>query len=217
VALAGSGSSERRWIEAQARVPRRGEKRVTPSAGDHAALLIMDVQQSIVARSVRDAHYMKRLSQAIVAARNAEIQVVYVKVAFRDGHPEVSPRNRLFSGMPYLDQLAESTAASQIVPAIAPLPGDIVVTKRRVSAFSGSDLEIVLRARKTDLLILAGVTTSGVVLSTVREASDRDYRLVVLSDCCADSDAVVHDVLVGKVFPRQAEVMTARKWRSEVR
>lgn len=175
----------------------------------------MDVQEGVVARSVRDAHYMKRLSQAIVGARKTATQVIYVKVAFRDGHPEVSPRNRLFSGMPYLDQLAETAAASQIVPAIAPLPGDIIVTKRRVSAFSGSDLEIVLRASDTQLLILAGIATSGVVLSTVREASDRDYRLVVLSDCCADSDPELHDVLVRKVFPRQAEVMTGREWLSE--
>jgi nicotinamidase-related amidase len=85
----------------------------------------------------------------------------------------------------------------------------------RVSAFSGSDLEIVLRANDTQLLILAGIATSGVVLSTVREASDRDYRLVVLSDCCADSDPEVHDVLVRKVFPRQGEVMTGREWLSE--
>jgi nicotinamidase-related amidase len=89
---------------------------VTPMTSDRAALLVMDIQEGIVARSVRDPQYMIRLSQAIVAARSAEIQVIYVKVAFRDGHPEVSARNRLFSSMPYLDQLAESTTASQIVP-----------------------------------------------------------------------------------------------------
>jgi nicotinamidase-related amidase len=58
-------------------------------------------------------------------------------------------------------------------------------------------------------LILTGIATSGVVLSTVRQAADADYRLTVVGDCCLDSDAEVHSVLIGKVFPRQATVTTA--------
>ena len=71
-------------------------------------------------------------------------------------------------------------------PAIAPQAGDITCVKRRVSAFTGSDLEVVLRAQDIRHLVLAGVATSGVVLSTVREAGDKDFRITVLSDCCAD-------------------------------
>ncbi len=59
---------------------------------------------------------------------------------------------------------------------------------------------------------MTGIATSGVVLSTVREAADRDYGLTVLADCCADQDAEVHRVLVEKVFPRQCEVMNAGEW-----
>ncbi|MGO9006839.1 MAG: cysteine hydrolase family protein [Beijerinckiaceae bacterium] len=88
-------------------------------------------------------------------------------------------------------------------------PGEIVVVKRRVSAFSGCDLEVILRGHDINHLILTGIATSGVVLLTVRQAADADYRLTVLSDCCLDSDAEVHSVLVGKIFPRQANVMTA--------
>ncbi len=61
-------------------------------------------------------------------------------------------------------------------------------------------------------LVLAGIATSGVVLSTVREAADRDYQLTVLADGCADADEEVHRVLLGKVFPRQATVTTAQEW-----
>jgi nicotinamidase-related amidase len=50
------------------------------------------------------------------------------------------------------------------------------------------------------------------VLSTVREAADKDYRLTVLSDLCADSDPEVHSMLINKVFPRQADVMTSEEW-----
>jgi nicotinamidase-related amidase len=57
----------------------------------------------------------------------------------------------------------------------------------------------------------------GVVLSTVRAAADLDYRLVVLRDCCADGDSEVHRVLLDKVFPRQAEVIDARRWAEQLR
>ena len=87
----------------------------------------------------------------------------------------------------------------------------MVVTKRRVSAFSGSDLEVVLRAANIDTLVLTGIATSGVVLSTLRQAADLDYRLVVLADACLDADAEMHRVLTEKVFPRQADVLTVNE------
>jgi nicotinamidase-related amidase len=65
--------------------------------------------------------------------------------------------------------------------------------------------------------VLAGIATSGVVLSTLREAADRDYQLIVLSDCCFDLDAEVHRVLMDKVFPRQAEVLTVEELQRRLR
>lgn len=90
--------------------------------------------------------------------------------------------------------------------------GEVVVTKKRVSAFAGSDLELVLRSHEVTSLVLGGIATSGVVLSTVREAADRDYQLTVLEDLCLDADEEVHRVLTTKVFPRQAEVISAAQW-----
>jgi len=87
-----------------------------------------------------------------------------------------------------------------------------VVTKKRVSAFTGSDLEVLLRANGIRHLVLCGIATSGVVLSTLREAADKDYQVTVLSDLCADMDAEVHRVLLEKVFPRQAAVVTTAEW-----
>ena len=100
----------------------------------------------------------------------------------------------------------------KIEPSVAPLPGEVVVVKRRVCAFTGSDLEVVLRSQGIQHIVLTGVATSGVVLSTVREAADKDYRITVLSDCCADGDEEVHRVLTTKVFPRQADVMALEEW-----
>jgi nicotinamidase-related amidase len=87
-----------------------------------------------------------------------------------------------------------------------------VVTKRRVSAFTGSDLEVLLRGLGAGTLVLTGIATSGVVLSTLRQAADLDYRLIVLEDACLDADPEVHQVLTQKVFPRQADVTTVAEW-----
>jgi nicotinamidase-related amidase len=91
---------------------------------------------------------------------------------------------------------------------VAPQHGDIIVRKTRVGAFSTTDLARQLADRGIDTLILAGISTSGVVLSTVRDASDRDYALYVLSDATADRDESVHACLIEQVFPRQADVIT---------
>ena len=81
-----------------------------------------------------------------------------------------------------------------------------------MSAFSGSDLDVVLRSLGVDSLVLSGIATSGVVLSTLRQAADLDYRLTVLTDGCTDRDPEVHRVLTEKVFPRQADVIRIADW-----
>jgi nicotinamidase-related amidase len=86
----------------------------------------------------------------------------------------------------------------------------------RASAFTGSDLDVVLRGLGAGTLVLTGIATSGVVLSTLRQAADLDYRLIVLADACLDADPEVHRVLTEKVFPRQAEVSTVAQWAGQV-
>jgi nicotinamidase-related amidase len=92
----------------------------------------------------------------------------------------------------------------------------LVVVKKRVNAFASSDLEVLLRSLGITHLVLTGIATSGVVLSTLREAADRDYRLTVLSDACADAEAEVQRVLTEKIFPRQAEVLSAAEWTQQL-
>lgn len=179
------------------------------------ALLVMDLQDRIVdnvEQFADDEEYLPRLASAIGAARRAGIAVIYVVVGFRPGYPEVSQRNKTFSGIAETGRFTQGDLGSGIHPAVAPADEDVVVVKRRVSAFAGSDLEVVLRAGGTEHLVLTGIATSGVVLSTLRQAADLDYRLTVLSDGCLDSDGEVHRVLMEKVFPRQADVISVAGW-----
>src|SRR5436309_9201446 len=103
----------------------------------------MDVQSGIVSRFAQTGDFLKTMNTAITAARAASIPVIYVAVAFRPGYPEISPRNKSFSAIKQQSSaLSALMTATEIHPIIAPQPTDIVVTKRRVSAFSGSDLEV---------------------------------------------------------------------------
>jgi nicotinamidase-related amidase len=176
------------------------------------ALLVMDVQQSIVERFAGDDGYLPRLATAVTAARGAGIEAIYVTVGFRAGYPEVSARNKSFAAVAGSGRYIDGDPGARVHPAVAPAPGEVIVTKRRVSAFAGSDLDVVLRANDIDSLVLAGVATSGVVLSTLRQAADLDYRLTVLADGCLDPDPEVHRILLEKVFPRQAEVVRIADW-----
>ncbi|WP_326559953.1 cysteine hydrolase family protein [Micromonospora sp. NBC_01796] len=175
------------------------------------ALLVMDVQHAVVER-YPDPDYLPGLGEAIGAARTAGLPVIYVVVGFRPGYPEISTRNRMFGGLAGRTGAAGDDRAMQIHPDVAPEPGDILVTKRRVSAFAGSDLDVVLRAGAIEHLVLTGIATSGVVLSTLRQAADLDFGLTVLADGCLDADPEVHRVLTRKVFPHQADVTTVADW-----
>src|SRR3954453_15593885 len=103
------------------------------SSVDNSALLIMDVQDLIVERLGNDA-LVERIAAALAAARGRGMRVIFVRVAFREGPPEVSPRNRTFSALRRAGPLTEDTVA--IHAAVAPQDGEPIVTKRRVSAFA---------------------------------------------------------------------------------
>jgi nicotinamidase-related amidase len=177
---------------------------------NRTALLVMDLQSDILGMlGGKAGALLERAAGLIAAARKAHVPVIYVVVGFRPGYPELAAGNATFAAVAKSGRFVVTTPGADIAPAVRPEEGDIVVVKHRVSAFAGSDLEMVLRAKKIDTLVLSGLATSGVVLSTVRYGSDADFRLVVVKDCCADLDDEVHGVLTEKVFPRQATVITA--------
>jgi nicotinamidase-related amidase len=175
-------------------------------------LLLMDLMPVLVPAFGGDEEMLARLSETAARARSAGVDVIHVRVAFRDGYPDVASTNKIFSATVAALDFTEKNPETEIHPLIERADSDIVVLKRRVSAFAGSDLELVLRSRGITRLAMAGVTTSGVVLSTLRAAADLDYEITVLADGCADPEPEVHRVLLENVFPAHAEVVSAAEW-----
>jgi len=179
----------------------------------NTALVVLDIQVGIVAMLPGDSSaLLGNTAKAINSARENNIPVIYVVVGFRAGAPEVSLNNKSFSAGKERFAATNMDEFMKVHSDIAPAAGEVIVTKRRVSAFTGSDFEVILRAYGVRHIVLAGIATSGAVLSTLREAADKDYRLTVLADCCADGDEEVHRVLTTKVFPRQADVISVEEW-----
>jgi nicotinamidase-related amidase len=174
-----------------------------------SALLLMDFQNAIVSMVGEGAPaLLERAQQARAAAKAAGMAVMHVRVAFTDAdYAAISERNKSFSALGKSRFITDGSAAAAIHLALAPASDEEVFAKKRVGAFSTTNLAERLKARGIDTLVLSGIATSGVVLSTLRDAADRDYRLFVLSDVCADQDPEVHRVLMQKVFPRQADVI----------
>ncbi len=176
------------------------------------AILALDCQAGIVSVYAKPPEaFIEKAATALRAARQKGMQVIHVQVGFRPGLPEISARNKLFAAIINSPQHQEffKGASGAIHSELGPETGDVVVTKHRVSPFTGTDLAMILRAKEIETIVLFGIATSGVVLSTLLDAADADYRVVVITDCCVDQDAELHDALLNRLFPRRAEVTTA--------
>ena len=178
------------------------EERVAPT---HTALLIVDMQNDYCApggagdRNGRDLS----MAQAIVpnvralieGARSASIPVLFTKYTVGPGTaglagPEILRRGIIFAGV---DSTIKGTWGHDLIDGLPFNPEqDIVIEKRRLNSFVGTDLDLILRARGVKTLVLAGVVTQGCVESTVRDAVGHDYYVAVAEDCCASTDAELH-------------------------
>lgn len=181
---------------------------------NNTALLVMDMQMGVLGRLPQQgASMVKKVAEAINNAREKNILVIFVRVGFLKGMPEISPNNKIFSA--YTNKLDDDQLFlfMKLHSDLGVTENDIVVDKKRVSAFSGNALDMILHAKNISHLVLSGVATSGIVLSSILEAFDKDYFLTVLSDGCADADEEVHRFLIEKLFPKKAEVITIDEWK----
>ncbi|KAK2762456.1 isochorismatase hydrolase [Colletotrichum kahawae] len=154
------------------------------------------------------------------ALRRPEGWVIHVTIHFRPGYPEVPRTNPFWARISSTDDFVhvegQKNPGLDFVAEAEPRDGEIIINRPRISAFYNSDLEVVLRSMGVRNLAIAGVATSGVVLSTVREAMDRDYEITVLEDMCMDRDEEVHRVLTTKVFSWTMNVTSSEEWISKL-
>lgn len=176
------------------------------------ALIVGDIQRGITSNFSFARQVVPPLADLLPRARAAGILVVFVRIAFRVNRADLPPGNALISSFFDAGDMFHEGAAGTTID--LPVEGqDVVVLKRRASAFAGTDLDLVLRARAVDTIALAGVATSAMVAATFYDAADRGYRITVLRDGCADSDPGVHDFFVDKIFPsRGADVVSCADW-----
>lgn len=175
-----------------------------------SALLVMDFQPFKL-RHLPDADgLLTRTADAIEFARKKAVQVAHVWSGYTDlDYATVPDSNRRL--LPAIKQriLHVDVPASAIHEAVAPQEGDIVERKTRIGAFARTGLDEQLTNLGVTELILTGVFTSSTVLSTVRDAADKDYQLYVLEDCVADPDPAVHDFLIRTVLATQAKIVAS--------
>ena len=97
---------------------------------------------------------------------------------------------------------------AKIAPELTPIDGDVVVPKQRWSSFFQTNLELQLRVRGIDTVVIAGGSTDVGIASTVFAARDLDLGIVVVRDCCYSTRGNNNDFFMDRVFPRMARVMS---------
>lgn len=178
-----------------------------PPAIDPArtALLVMHYQTDIMALFPSAAPTLLANTRKLCdAARRKGVGVYFVKIHFSPGYPEVSPLNRNGLGIKRMGLFVHD----QLSPELGRRPGEPLILAHRASVFFGTGLELRLSAQGIDTLLMAGIASTGVVLSSVAYASDADYRMFTVKDCCYDPDPVVHERLFSTAFESRTVVVS---------
>jgi nicotinamidase-related amidase len=171
------------------------------------ALVVIDLQHGVAGGQTLPhtaGDVIERAARLARRFRERGAAVVLVRV-------DPGPAGELFP-RPITDierpRLAGSPDWSTIVPALGPEPGDVVVTKHQPSAFFGTDLEIQLRRRGVQTIVLCGISTNVGVEATARTGFEHGFNVVFASDAMAARDGELHDTSVRKFFPTIGRVRT---------
>ena len=178
------------------------------------ALLTLDFQKGILGFVSGAEAVIPNAAKAVEFARRKQYQIIHVGLGFSTGHPEIPEHSPFNRRVKQNNLFVKGTPSAEFHDSIA-RPGELVVFKQRVGAFSENQLHLILRARGIEHLVFFGISTSGITLSTLRRAFDLDFRCVVLKDACFDADPEVHRILTEKVFPAQATVLTVDAFIAE--
>lgn len=158
-------------------------------------------------------------TQVLQAARACQMMVAYAAANHRADNATSAHTIRDTDGRlnpipidqepDFVPIVAGGTWEAAVIDELAPTAEDYVVPKYRWSAFFQTYLDLALRTRKIDTIIIAGGSTDVGVASTAYTARDLDYNLVIVSDACSSPEHDNHDQFMRRIFPRMARVRTA--------
>jgi nicotinamidase-related amidase len=191
------------------------------------ALILLDYQnynvhpdgywaQTIPGSAERAAPAVARTAEALAAARSTRMAVVHVQNAWRDGHPDVNPYTPWQADAKSAGRSLEDTWGIEFIDALAPIAGELVVRKRAVSGFVGTELDRLLHIHDISTLVIAGIITNFAAEGTARDASDRGYRVIVLADCCESVTDEMHQFSITQILPAIGQVVTAAEFRESL-
>ncbi|QIS13849.1 cysteine hydrolase family protein [Nocardia arthritidis] len=179
------------------------------------ALIVGDFQVGITGAHAFARDLVPTVAALVSRARETGTIILFVRIELRDNGFDVAPANSLIAALHALPEYRQGSPGTELDPGLGATEDDAVVVKHRASAFTGTDLDLILRAQGVTSVVVAGVATSAMVAATVYDALDRDYRVTVVRDACADPDPQVHEFFVDKVFPaRGVDIVTADAWSS---
>lgn len=132
------------------------------------------------------AQIIEPIAALITAARAARVPVIYLRHIVRGDGSDTGRMRDLYPNVDTI--LARSAPDVDVIDALAPQPGDVVIDKLFYSGFHNTDLDTVLRARDLDTLIVCGTVTNVCCETTIRDAVHREYKVIALSDANAAMD-----------------------------
>jgi len=168
-------------------------------------VLLFDLLVGHVSKDeVRYAPVIANAARLLAAARAARAMIAYACADHRADRATSARTIRDSDNR--LPLITGGTPEARVVPELAPQPADYLVPKHRWSAFHGTYLDLALRTRGADTIILCGGSTEVGVAATAYAARDLDYNLVIASDACTSPKADIHAQFMREVFPRLARV-----------
>jgi len=151
---------------------------------------------------------IEKTNRGLAWAREQGAQVAHVKVGFQPGYANCPGTSPIFGQAQKFGALALGTWGTEFHDALDVQENEMIIVKSRIGVFYNTALESLLRARGIEHLILAGVSTNHAIESAARDAHDRDYRVTVLSDCCATANLEIHQQTLAGVMSHVAEIRT---------
>lgn len=191
---------------------------------DNAALILFDALHGYLhprdpakARFLNERNILPNLQRLHAAARRAGITTFYpsgqhapdgsdVVERLTDTDMDLNPLGK--RGKPIVPHIKKNSKDAEVAAELKPAPGDVFIPKNRWSSFFETNLELQLRVRGLDTIVIAGGSTDVGIAATVYAARDMDLGIVVVSDACYSMRGSNNEFFMTRVFPRMGRVMT---------